>query len=54
MGIPIDIFLPIFAVSRVSGWIAHVMEQYSNNRIYRPRGRYAGPRDQKWTDIGQR
>lgn len=54
MGIPIDIFTPIFAVSRVSGWIAHIMEQYSNNRIYRPRGRYVGPRDQKWVPISQR
>lgn len=54
MGIPIDIFTPIFAVSRVSGWIAHIMEQYSNNRIYRPRGRYTGPRDQKWVPLENR
>ncbi|MBI2604652.1 MAG: citrate synthase [Deltaproteobacteria bacterium] len=42
MGIPIDLYTPIFAVSRVSGWIAHILEQYSQNRIYRPRGRYLG------------
>lgn len=42
MGIPIDLFTPIFAVSRVSGWISHIFEQYANNRIYRPRGRYTG------------
>ncbi len=46
MGIPIDIYTPIFAVSRVAGWIAHVLEQYTNNRIYRPRGRYAGKLNQ--------
>lgn len=42
MGIPTDLFTPIFAVSRVSGWMAHVIEQYSNNRIYRPRGKWVG------------
>jgi citrate synthase len=42
MGIPIDLFTPIFAVSRVSGWLAHIFEQYSNNRIYRPRGKWVG------------
>ena len=43
MGIPIDLFTPVFAASRVAGWCAHVLEQYSNNRIYRPRGNYVGP-----------
>ena len=42
MGIPIDLFTPIFAVSRVSGWLAHIFEQYANNRIYRPRGKWIG------------
>lgn len=42
MGIPIDIYTPIFASSRISGWLAHIFEQYSNNRIYRPRGKYIG------------
>jgi citrate synthase len=42
MKIPIDLYTPIFAVSRISGWIAHILEQYSNNRIYRPRGDYKG------------
>jgi citrate synthase len=41
--IPVDLFTPVFAMSRVAGWCAHVFEQYQNNRIYRPRGRYAGP-----------
>ena len=42
MGIPTDIYTPIFAVSRISGWIAHAQEQYANNRIYRPRGKWVG------------
>ncbi|MBI3544015.1 MAG: citrate synthase [Deltaproteobacteria bacterium] len=54
MGVPIDLYTPIFAVSRVSGWIAHVLEQYEHNRIYRPRGRYAGKLDQKWTPVDKR
>jgi citrate synthase len=43
LGIPIDLFTPIFAVSRVSGWTAHVLEQYANNRLIRPRTDYIGP-----------
>lgn len=54
MGIPIDLYTPIFAVSRVSGWIAHVLEQYSNNRIYRPRGRYTGGLNLKWKPVTNR
>jgi citrate synthase len=41
--IPIDLFTPIFAVSRISGWTAHVLEQYANNRLIRPRAEYIGP-----------
>jgi citrate synthase len=48
MGIPIDIYTPIFAVSRISGWCAHAMEQYANNRIYRPRGKWTGKDGLKW------
>jgi citrate synthase len=54
MGITIDLFTPIFAVSRISGWVAHVFEQYSNNRIYRPRGDYKGSLGLKWTPIEKR
>jgi len=54
MGIPIDLFTPVFATSRVSGWCAHVLEQYSNNRIYRPRGRYVGPHDLRYAPIETR
>jgi len=44
MGIPVDLYTPIFAVSRVSGWTAHVLEQYANNRLIRPRTDYIGPK----------
>ncbi len=43
LGIPVDLFTPIFAVSRVAGWTAHVLEQYANNRLIRPRAEYVGP-----------
>lgn len=43
LGVPRDLFTPIFAVSRASGWIAHVLEQYENNRLIRPRAEYVGP-----------
>jgi citrate synthase len=43
LGIPIDLFTPIFAVSRISGWTAHFLEQYANNRLIRPRADYTGP-----------
>ncbi len=45
LGIPVDLFTPIFAVSRMSGWIAHILEQYRNNRLIRPRADYLGPAD---------
>jgi citrate synthase len=43
LGIPIDLFTPLFAVSRISGWTAHCLEQYANNRLIRPRTDYIGP-----------
>ncbi len=45
MGIPLDIYTPIFAMSRVSGWCAHILEQKASNRLMRPRLVYTGPRD---------
>jgi citrate synthase len=43
MGIPIDLFTPVFAIARIAGWTAHVLEQYGNNRLIRPRAEYTGP-----------
>ncbi|HWP36217.1 MAG TPA: citrate synthase [Gemmatimonadales bacterium] len=54
MGIPIDLYTPIFAASRISGWSAHVLEQLANNRLIRPRSEYVGPRDRKVVPIDQR
>lgn len=54
MGIPTDIFTPIFAVSRVAGWIAHANEQYEKNRIYRPRGKWQGKESLTWKSPEQR
>jgi citrate synthase len=55
LGIPIDLFTPIFAVSRISGWTAHVLEQYSNNRLIRPRAEYIGPSPElKWVPVSER
>jgi citrate synthase len=55
LGIPIDLFTPIFAVSRMSGWTAHVLEQYANNRLIRPRADYTGPAyPQRFVPIEQR
>ena len=54
MGIPIDIYTPIFAVSRAGGWIAHIREQWEENRLIRPRARYTGERDRTFVPLDQR
>ena len=55
LGIPIDLYTPIFAVSRMSGWTAHVLEQYANNRLIRPRAEYTGPDyPQRFVSLDQR
>lgn len=54
LGIDHDLFTPIFAVSRISGWIAHIREQYANNRLIRPRADYTGPGMQKYVPIKER
>ncbi|AIE61002.1 citrate synthase [Bacillus methanolicus] len=54
LGIDHDLFTPIFAVSRISGWLAHILEQYENNRLIRPRADYIGPGMQKFIPIEQR
>jgi citrate synthase len=54
LGIPVDLFTPMFAISRVAGWTAHMLEQQQNNRLIRPRAKYAGPTDLNLIDISQR
>ena len=54
MGIALDMYTPIFAVSRISGWTGHILEQYGNNKLIRPRAEYIGARDLKYTPIGER
>jgi citrate synthase len=54
MGIPIDLFTPIFVMSRVGGWTAHVIEQYEDNRIIRPRARYVGHEHQEFVPLEER
>ena len=54
MGIPTDQFTPIFAISRVAGWTAHVMEQHANNRLIRPRAEYTGPTHATYVPIDRR
>jgi citrate synthase len=55
LGIPVDLFTPVFAVSRMSGWTAHVLEQYHNNRLIRPRADYKGnPDGMPWVPMSDR
>jgi len=51
LGVPTYLFTPLFAVGRTPGWLAHVMEQYSNNRIMRPIAEYTGPRDARYVPL---
>lgn len=54
MGIPLDLFTPIFAVSRISGWTAHILEQYADNRLIRPRAEYVGPTRREYVPLDLR
>jgi len=54
IGIPPDLFTPVFALSRMAGWTAHVLEQYANNRLIRPRAEYTGPTDVAYIPIERR
>ncbi|MGH2740279.1 MAG: citrate/2-methylcitrate synthase [Actinomycetota bacterium] len=54
LGIPVDLFTPVFAASRVAGWTAHVREQYADNRLIRPESDYIGPRNQSYVRIEDR
>jgi citrate synthase len=54
LGIPVDLYPLAFAASRISGWTAHVLEQYANNKLIRPLAEYTGPHDLKYVPINQR
>src|SRR5712691_3019376 len=54
LGVPIDLDTPIFACSRISGWTAHVLEQFGNNRLIRPRAEYVGPKNVKYVPVEDR
>lgn len=54
LGIPTDLFTPIFACSRIAGWTAHVLEQYANNRLMRPRADYTGPANRTFVPMERR
>lgn len=54
MGIPLALYTPIFAVSRISGWTGHILEQYADNKLIRPRAEYIGARDVSYVPIEKR
>jgi citrate synthase len=54
LGLEVPLFTPTFAISRVSGWIAHALEQQRANRIIRPQSEYVGPRDRQWVPLAER
>ena len=54
LGVPVDLFTPLFAMSRAGGWIAHVLEQYRNNRLIRPLSNYTGPMDLPFIPLDKR
>lgn len=54
MGIPLDLYTPIFAVARVAGWCAHILEQHENNRLIRPLSDYTGELGKTWVPVGER
>lgn len=54
LGLPVDLYTPLFVVARVVGWSAHVIEQLDNNRLIRPRALYKGPAVRKWQPVDQR
>jgi citrate synthase len=54
IGIETDMMTPLFAMSRIAGWTAHIIEQWADNRLIRPRGNYVGPMDLPWVPINER
>jgi 2-methylcitrate synthase/citrate synthase II len=54
LGLPVDLYTPLFVLSRVTGWCAHIIEQHAHNRIIRPLARYTGPSNRNWVPLDQR
>ena len=54
LGIPVDLFTPVIAASRIAGWTANIIEQHDDNRLIRPRGEYVGPKRRAFTPLSQR
>jgi citrate synthase len=54
LGIPEDLFTPLFAIARVPGWCGHIIEYTRDNRIFRPKGLYVGPRNQRYLSLSER
>ncbi|HLI34384.1 MAG TPA: citrate/2-methylcitrate synthase, partial [Terriglobia bacterium] len=54
LGIPVELYTPVFAMSRISGWTAHVLEQYANNKLIRPLAEYTGAANLKYVPVDQR
>jgi len=54
MGIDSINFTPIFAISRITGWCAHILELWSDNRLYRPKAQYVGDKDLTFVPISKR
>jgi citrate synthase len=54
LGVPKILFTPIFAMARVSGWLAHILEQRKDNRIYRPESLYKGPAERPFVPLARR
>jgi citrate synthase len=54
LGLPVELYTPLFVISRVAGWCAHVIEQHDNNRLIRPRARYTGPEPRPWKPLAER
>lgn len=54
IGIPTEMFTPLFVMSRITGWSAHIIEQRKNNKLIRPLSHYTGPAERKWVSLDQR
>ena len=54
LGLPMDLYTPLFAISRTAGWSAHVIEQLENNRLMRPLANYTGPEPREWVPMAER